>query len=319
MAAYVFRRLGLSVLALWIVTVIIFLLLRVAPGDAVIAAMAQAPGEGTLTLEQIEARREALGLNRPYVVQYIDWLGDIARLDAGVSLASGASVWSELRPRFAVTLELAALTAVLVAVAGPVLGLTAAARRGAWPDRLIRGFTLAALSLPQFWVGLVAILALASWFGYFRATEYWTLWEAPLRNLEQVGLPALVLSLRPIALLVRVVRASALDVLGSDFVRTARAKGLDERPVMVRHVLRSALLPAFTVFAAQVVFLLGGAVVIESVFNLPGLGRALVLGVSLRDYPVVQFLVLVFAVVALAVNFAVDLAYARLDPRVRLA
>lgn len=318
MGAYLARRLLLALFTLWLVTVVVFLLLRVAPGDAVVAAIAQAPGEGTLSAEQIDARREALGLNRPYAVQYFDWLGDLLRLDAGRSLASGASVWSELRPRIAVTAELALISLLLIGIAGPAAGVLAAAFRGQCVDRLVRGAALGLMSLPQFWLGLIIILVLASWFGYFRAVEYQPFWQAPWRNLEQVGLPALVLALRPAALLARVVRTSMLDALGADFVRTARSKGLDERKVLLRHAFRAAMLPALTVFAAQVVFLLGGAVVIESVFNLPGLGRALALGVSLRDYTLVQFLVLAFAVAALTVNLIVDLAYTRLDPRVTL-
>lgn len=319
MGAYLARRLLLALVTVWLVTIVVFLLLRVAPGDAVVAAIAQAPGEGTLTADQIDARREALGLNRAYAVQYFDWLGDLMRLDAGRSLVSGASIWSELRPRFAVTAELALISMLLIGIAGPAAGVLAAAFRGRLIDRIVRGAALGLMSLPQFWVGLVVILVLAGWFGYFRAVEYQPFWQAPWRNLEQVGLPALVLALRPAALLARVVRTSMLDALEADFVRTARSKGLDERTVLVRHVFRAAMLPALTVLAAQVVFLLGGAVVIESVFNLPGLGRALALGVSLRDYPLVQFLVLTFAVAAVVVNLVVDLAYTRLDPRVILA
>ena len=175
------------------------------------------------------------------------------------------------------------------------------------------------MSLPQFWVGLVVVISLASWFGYFRAGEYADFWDDPQRNAEQILLPALILALRPASLVARAIRASVLDVVHSDYVRASRARGLAPVTVARRHVFRNALLPGLTVFGAQMVFLLGGAVIIESVFNLPGLGRGLVLGVSLRDYPLVQFMVIGIASTAILINLAVDIAYARLDPRIRLA
>ncbi|MCH7735667.1 MAG: ABC transporter permease [Chloroflexi bacterium] len=318
MAVYIARRLALAILTLWLVTIIIFVLLRVAPGDAVVAAIAQAPGEGALTVEQVDERREALGLNRPYIVQYADWIGDLATFDSGTSLATGGSVWDDVAPRISVTLELAVFAGLITALLGPTLGMAAAMNAGRPIDHGIRALTVGLMSLPQFWVGLVVVIALASWFGYFRAVEYADLWDDPQRNIEQTLLPALILALRPAALIARVVRASALDIVSSDYVRASRARGLAPGTVAWRHVFRNAMLPGLTVLGAQMVFLLGGAVVIESVFNLPGLGRGLVLGVSLRDYPLVQFMVIGFAATAILINLGVDLAYARLDPRIIL-
>ena len=318
MTGYIARRLALAVLTLWLVTVIVFVLLRVAPGDAVVAAIAQAPGEGALTAEQVDERREALGLNRPYAVQYADWISDLATFDSGTSLVTGGSVWDDVAPRISVTLELALVAGLITALLGPALGMVAAMNAGRPIDHGIRALTFGLMSLPQFWVGLVVVIALASWFGYFRAVEYANLWDDPQRNAEQILLPAVILALRPAALIARVVRASALDIISSDYVRASRARGLTPAVVARRHVFRNAILPGFTVFGAQMIFLLGGAVVMESVFNLPGLGRGLVLGVSLRDYPLVQFMVIGFASTAILVNLAVDLAYARLDPRIRL-
>ena len=318
MAGYIARRLALAILTLWLVTVIIFLLLRVAPGDAVVAAVAQAPGEGALTAEQVDEQRDALGLNRHYIVQYADWIGDLATFDSGTSLTTGGSVWDDVAPRISVTLELAIVAGLITALLGPALGMAAAMNAGKSIDHGVRVLTVGLMSLPQFWVGLVVVIALASWFGYFRAVEYADLWDDPQRNLEQILLPALILALRPAALIARIVRASALDVVSSDYVRASRARGLTPGTVARRHIFRNAMLPGLTVLGTQMVFLLGGAVVIESVFNLPGLGRGLVLGVSLRDYPLVQFMVIGFASTAILVNLAIDLVYVWLDPRIRL-
>ena len=318
MGRYLASRLLLTLVGLWLVTVVIFLVLRVAPGDAVLAAAAQAPGEATLTLSQIESQRAALGLDRSYPVQYANWIADLLTMDSGRSVVTGRSVWDELAPRIAVTAELAFIASLLSAVLGVSLGLIAATRRGSRVDAVIRWGSLFALSVPQFWLGLITIIFVASWLGYFFwATEYAHFWSDPLRNAEQVMIPAIILAMRPTALIARVTRNAALDVLSSDYIRATRARGLPPRLITIRHVLPAALIPVTTVFGGQIVFLLGGAVVVESVFNLPGLGRALIDGVAFRDYPLLQFLVTALAVVAASVNLLVDFAYTLLDPRVR--
>ena len=315
---HLIERLLLSLVGLWLVTIVIFLLLRVAPGDAVVAAAAQAPGEATLTFAQISSQRAALGLDRPYPVQYASWIGDLLTLDSGRSVVTGRSVWDELAPRIAVTAELAVVASLLTGVLGVSLGLLAATRRGGRVDALVRWGSLLALSVPQFWLGLITIIFVASWLGYFFwATEYAHFWSDPLRNIEQVLIPAIILAMRPIALIARVARNGALDVLSSDYIRAARARGLPPGLITFKHVMPATLIPVITVFGGQVVYLLGGAVVIESVFNLPGLGRALIDGVAFRDYSLLQFLVTSLAVVAVTVNLLIDFAYTLLDPRVR--
>jgi len=311
------RRGAVMLITLWAVTLLAFVLLRVAPGDAALGALARSPGEGFLTPDQIEARRHALGLDRTYMNQYLDWLWGLVRLDAGRSLASGIPVLEELAPRFAVTLELAALTTLLVAGLAVPAGLIAASRAGSWVDRGVRAAALSFLALPSFWVGLLLLLALASWFGFFRAVDYAAPSVDLWRNLQQVGPAALVLALRPAGLLTRVIRASSIEALAADYVRAARARGVGEAAIVWRHVLRTAAPHAVTVLGAQVVYLLGGAIVVEQLFSLPGLGRAMASAVLARDYPVVQLLVLAFGVVAISVNLAVDMAHGLLDPRVR--
>jgi len=314
---YLARRAALLLVTLWAVTVLAFVLLRVAPGDAALAAVARSPGEGSLTSEQLESRRRALGLDRPYARQYIDWLASTVRLDAGRSHASGIPVLEELAPRYAVTLELAALTTLFVVGFAVPSGLLAARACGAWIDRAVRTVALSFLCLPAFWVGLLAILALSSWFDWFRAVDYASPTADLWRNLQQIGPAALVLSLRPAGLLTRIVRSSTLEVLTQDHVRGARARGVSGASVLWRHAFRIAAPHVITVLGTQVVLLLGGAVVVEQVFNLPGLGRSVAAAVLARDYPMVQFLVLVFGAVAVSINLAVDLAHGMLDPRVR--
>ncbi len=317
MASYIARRAALMLATLWLLTLLAFALLRVAPGDAALAALAQSPGEGFLTAEQLESRRHALGLDRSYVRQYADWMWGLARLDAGRSIASGLPVFEELAPRYAVTLELAAVTVLLTTAFAVPAGILAAYRSGTWIDRAVRAAALSALAVPSFWVGLIVLLTLAAWFGYFSAIDYAPPTADLWRNLQQIGPAAVVLALRPAGLLTRVVRSTTVEALALDHVRAARAKGVGEVAVVWRHAFRTAAPHVLTVLGAQAVYLLGGAVVVEQVFNLPGLGRSVAAGVLARDYPTVQFLVLAFGAVAMAVNLAVDLLHGALDPRVR--
>ena len=316
---YLLKRLALSAVTLWLVTVVVFVLVRVLPGDAVVAASAQSPGEGSLTRAEIDAGRAALGLDRSLVVQYGEWFGDLIALDAGESFVTGSSVWSEIRPRLSVTLELALVALIITAVGGTTLGVFSASTEGSKFDVAVRSFSLLAASVPQFWIALFLVVVMASWWGYFIPVEYSHIWDDPGRNAQQILIPAVILALRPLALLTRVMRASSIEVLSTDYIRAARARGLLSRDVLFRHVLRNALIPSLTVLAAQSVFLLGGAVVIESVFNLPGVGRALVQAISFRDYPIIQFLTLLIALGAVFINLGVDILYWSIDPRIKPA
>lgn len=317
MTRYLVRRAVLSAITIWLVTLIAFVLLRVAPGDAVLAAMARSPGEGTLTDQQLEQRRADLGLDRSYPVQYFAWLDGLARLDAGNSLVSGIPVSEEVAPRIAVTIELSLLALALAGVTGAVTGVIAAGARGGRFDAGASVASMAGLSAPAFWLGLLVVLAVAIWFDLFVAAGYRPIWEDPAGNLLRMIPAAAVLAVRPGALIFRVVRTATVEVLESDFVRTARAKGLGRTRILWGHAFRASALPGLTVLGAQTVFLLSGSVVIEQVFGLPGLGRLLTDGVLSRDYPVVQFLVMLFGLFAVMANLVVDFAYSRLDPRVR--
>jgi peptide/nickel transport system permease protein len=316
-AAYIARRAALGLLTLWLVSIAIFGLIRVAPGDAVTAALALAPGEGGLTAEQIEQRRNELGLNRSWAVQHMDWLGDVTRGDFGRSLATGAPVIEDLRPRVAVTLELAALSLALAVIAGIGGGLLAATRKGGTLDFALRGLAFAGLSIPAFWTGLLSIVAVSAWTGVFLAGRFEPFTTDPLRNLAALMPAAAVLAVRPSALMLRVARNSTLEASLSQFFLLARLKGASAGSATARHAFRASALPSATVLGAQAVFMLGGAVVVEQVFGLPGLGRGLVNATLARDYPMVQATVMLFAIFAVCVNLGVDLLYVRLDPRVR--
>lgn len=316
---YLARRIALGVLTLWLITLAAFLLLRIAPGDAVTAAVARSPGEGGLAATDIDKLREELGLNRSWPVQYVDWLGDAVRLDPGRSLATSRSVVDEIRPRLAVTVELALFALAMTVIVGLGGGLIAARFAHALPDTLIRSGAFVALSMPSFWLALVLIVAIASWTGHFLALGYEPFSSSPLANLGAVLPAAAVLAIRPVAIVLRVVRASTLEAAGTQYFLMARARGLSRQFALAKHAFRSAMLPSVTVVGAQAVFMLGGAVVIEQVFGLPGLGRLLVESVLARDFPVVESLVLLFGVTAVSVNLLVDLAYVRLDPRLRIA
>ncbi len=317
-ANYLARRAALSALTLLLITIIAFILMRVAPGDAVLAAMARAPGEMSLSAEDIESRRAALGLDRSYPAQYLSWMGGLARLDAGRSITSGIPVGSEVAPRIAATIELALLSTLIAGLTGTFAGAIAAWKGGRF-DLVCRTLALAGLSAPAFWLGLIVVIALAVWANVFIASGYAQPWEDAWANFTRMGPAALTLAVRPAALVFRVVRISTAGVLGSDFVRAARARGLSESAILWGHAFRASALPGLTALGAQAVFLLSGSVVIEQVFGIPGLGRSLTEGVLTRDYPLVQFLVLLFGIFALLANFAVDVLYMKLDPRVRLA
>ncbi len=310
------RRSVSSVITLWVVTLIVFFLLRVAPGDAVIGALSQSPGEGFFSAEQIDARRHELGIDRSWPEQYATWLYNIVRLDPGRSMTSGAPITDELGYRLIVTLEITIIATLLIVFIGVPAGVMAAGRPGTIIDLAIRSFMLTLLALPAFWVGLSAILAMAAWFGYFTPPDYAQLWQNPLRNLQQIGPAAAVLAIGPTAVLARVTRVVTIEAMYRDYTRVARAKGLSEGALLWRHAFRSVAPHSLTVLGAQVVFLMGGAVVVEQVFNLPGIGRGLVDAVLPRDNTPVQFMDFVFAITALTANLIIDLVHIYLDPRV---
>ena len=258
-----------------------------------------------------------LGLDQPVVKQYFTWLGNVLQGDLGTSMINRRPVTTEIRDRLYTTLELSILAgAFAVALALPI-GVYSALKQDKFPDVALRVLTVGWLAMPSFWVGSMLITLPAKWWGYSPPVGYVQFWDDPLKNLEQLYLPAFALGLALSATLARITRSSMLEVLRQDYVRTARAKGLAERVVLSKHALKNAMLPVITLFGLQLGFLIGGTVVLESLFALPGLGTLLLQSVLTKDFPEIQGLVLFFALVIVLINLAIDLSYGWLDPRVK--
>lgn len=316
MAPYLARRVLLLVPTLLGIALAVFLLLRALPGDPAVF-IATRGGEGTASEAEVAAVRERLGLADPLPLQFGRFLSGIVTLQAGDSLWTGRPVFPEVLARLPLTLELALLGAAFSVLLGVPLGLAAAVRRGTLIDHALRLFTLGGVMIPNFWLAALLVLGLSVYLQWSPPLGYTALTADPLRNLEQLAVPALALGYRLAALVARMTRSALLEVLGQDYVRTARAKGLGERGVVLGHGLRNTLLPVITVLGVQAGSLLAGAVVMETVFTLPGMGRLLVDAVQHRDYPTIQGALLVFATLVALVNLVVDTAYAWADPRVR--
>lgn len=314
MLVFLGRRLLLTIPSLLGVALVVFVLMRSVPGDVVTALIGQVED---ISPERIAELRRMFGLDLPVHVQFGQWLGAALQGDLGHSLRTGRSVSLDLGLRFPVTLQLT-LMSMLIALAMAVpIGVTAARHRGRWPDVLGSAFVLVGLSIPNFFLAILLILLFSLRLGWLPPAGYVPILEDPVENLRRMLLPALSLGLILAAATTRIMRSAMLEVLGRDFVRTAHAKGLAERNVTMRHALRNALIPVVTVVGLQFGALLGGAVIIEQVFSLPGIGRFALEGINLRDYPVVQGAVLLIAAAFVVVNLLVDVIYALIDPRVR--
>lgn len=316
MTTYVVGRLLLMIPTLLGVAVLTFAIMRVVPGDVVVLRYSQS---GAVPQEVIDAERRELGLDRPLPEQFVEWMADIVRLDFGRSLWTDRPVIDEIKGRFGISLELALLATLLATSLALPLGVIAAVKQDTWVDYLIRVFSIGGLAMPSFWLGILVILGLVVAFGWAPPLIFVPLWEDPIENLAQLIWPAVVVGYRYSAVATRMTRSSVLEVLREDYVRTARAKGLKETLVIVRHALRNSLLPVVTVLSLEFAFLFGGLVVTEQVFNVNGLGKLLVDAVAQRDYTLVQALVLIFAFLFVFVNFVVDLIYGVLDPRIKFA
>lgn len=315
MLLYIGQRALLACLTFVLVTMVIFGAVRALPGDAVLAAFEDSGGGATE--EYLAAVREDMGLNRPFYVQYFTWLGDVLQGDFGKSFISRQDVSVPLRQALPVTLELTGLAVVFAVVMSVPLGVLGALTRGSFIDYGTRMIAVIGMTIPNFVFGMVALLIGVRWFGWLPPISYRPITEDPISNLTQFILPAVILGTSLAAGLTRFTRSAVLEVLQKDYVRTARAKGLGGRAVISRHVLRNSLIPVITVLGLQVSAVIGGTIVVEQIFNLPGVGRMLVTGVAKRDYPEVQAGVTVVALGVILVNLLVDISYGLLDPRIR--
>ncbi len=319
MRTYLLKRLLLFIPTAFGVSVFIFVMLHTIPGDyATALLLGGEPGEEyDASDEQFQKIREQLGLHGSLPQQYARWLGNFFKGDFGTSWTNRKPVWDRMAPRIFLSFELGVLAVSLAMVLGTVGGVISAVRQDTWVDYLLRGTSMTMQAMPGFWVALMVIAALVAIWGWKPPIEYRHLWDDPVRNISVLLLPAFLVGLRSSAEILRMTRSSVLEVLREDYVRTAEAKGLYRSKVLGQHVLRNALLPVTTLAGFEVVFLMGGQVIIEQVFNLHGIGKLFIQGVAARDYPVVQAIVMFVALVVLLANLVVDVMYAWLDPRIR--
>jgi peptide/nickel transport system permease protein len=318
MRRYLLQRLAAAVPVLVGVSIIVFVIMRVAPGDVAQMLLGGESG-GSAGAQELRQLRHQLGLDRPYYLQYVDYLGALVRLDPGQSLWTSRPVMAELDRRIPVTLELAVLAVGISWVIALPTGVLSAVFQDTWVDYVFRVFSIAGLAMPVFWMGTLLVFLLALQFHWMPPLGYVSLVDHPWHNVQQFIWPALILGYATAAILSRITRSTVLEVLREDYVRTARAKGLRGAVVVGRHVLKNAMAPVLTLSAVQMGNLLGGAVISETIFTLPGVGRFLVDAILHRDYPVVQTIVILFAVVVVVLNLATDLLYAWIDPRTRYA
>jgi peptide/nickel transport system permease protein len=312
LGSYLVRRFGLMLITLFGISVIIFLMLRVAPGNIADILFDAA---GFVDQSEKHAIMAQLGLDKPLVVQYASWIGGLLHGDLGYSYVTDRPALAEILPRIPVTARVAGLALTFAVVIGVPLGVVSAVRQDTRLDYLLRVASLSGLSMPAFWLGLLVLMASVAWFGtipiYSDAPK--SVWA----GLAMYSIPAAVVGFRSSALMMRLTRSSMLEVLRQDYIRTARSKGASERVVHYRHALKNAVLPVVTVIGIEAAFLMGGLIVTETVFNIPGVARFLVEAIRWRDYPVVQNLIMYIAIIVVVINFAVDMLYAVLDPRIK--
>ena len=312
MYQFVLRRAVLSIPTLIIVSFLIFGMIRLNP-DSVVAARL---GEG-YTPEQAELIKDEYGLNNPIATEYVAWLGRVVRGDWGESAYTSKSVLSEMGPKIGVTLELAFLALVFAVIVGVPVGVYSAMRQDRWPDYVLRSFAIFGLSVPGFLIATVVLALLAKQFQWIPPIRYHGLIDDPLKNLQQMWMPAVIVSLATSAQVMRFARTMMLDVLRQDYIRTAWSKGLRERAIITQHALKNAMLPVITVIGLTLATLIGGTVTFEQIFGIPGLGRHLILAVAQKDFAVVQGVALFFSIAVVTVNLIVDVSYTVLDPRAR--
>ncbi len=316
MAKYTIKRILLLIPTLLVVCIIVFALLRIVPGSALDQIIYKYSTAG------IEVDREAvaakLGMDKPAIQQFFIWVANLCRGDMGDSLFQSESVWSIISRQLPVTLELGILTLILTNVISIPLGLFCAARQDAISDQVIRVISVILMSLPVFWIGTLVLIYPAKWWGFAPATKYVPFLQNPIQNLSMFIIPSLLGAMTQAGAQIRMVRTMTLEVMRQDYIRTAWAKGVGERRVLFRHAFRNSMIPIITIIGSSVAGLVGGSVILENMFSLPGIGAQMVTALNNRDYPLVQGCVLIFSIFVMIVNLIVDLTYKLIDPRVEL-
>ena len=317
MLRYTVNRVLLTIPTLLGVAVLVFFMLRIIPGD-IVEVKLRGDG-GAVTQETIEMERHRLGLDKPLMIQFKDWMVGVVTFNYGISMWTERPVMEEIAIRLELSLEVAILATLIAILLAIPLGTTAALYRDTWIDYFMRIVTIGGLSIPSFWFGMLIMLSLLAAFNWLPPITFTPIYVDPIANLTQLIWPAAAVGYRYCAVTARMIRSSLLEVLSEDYIRTARAKGVQEKLVISRHALRNALLPAITVIALEFTFLIGGLVVTEQVFNLNGIGQLFVQSVTRNDFTLIQGMVMLIAAFYVFVNLAVDLLYAVFDPRIRYA
>ena len=314
MGKYIVRRILAAIPSLLFVSIIIFGILRFLPGDSLDANLETL---GFVTDEDLARMRAELGLDQPLVVQYFDWASGVLVGDFGQSLRTEEDVLPAIAKRMRVSVQIALMAMILAIMLAIPLGVLSAVKQNTWIDYGARAFSIAGLSIPDFFIATVLLLVLSLYVGWLPEFGWYAPWENPSKNFQALIFPALIVGYRFSAVSARMMRSTMLEVLRQDYVRTARAKGLTNRQVIMKHALRNSILPVVTIMGTQLSFLLNGLVIIETIFALPGMGRLAFESVQFRDYTVVQGVTMIMAVLFLSVNLIVDLSYAFIDPRIR--
>ena len=319
MQTYILKRILLFVPTMFLVTVMVFLLMRLIPGDPALAYLVGDEGEGSFTQEQLAELRAELGTDRSLIVQYGTWIWDMVRLDFGTSVFYRTPIGDDLKQKIPITIELAILAVLMAAAVAIPLGIVSAVRQDTAIDYVARVISIGGVAMPTFWVGILVIYFLVKWFDYLPIFGYVHLWDNPVKNLEQLYLPAIALGFNNMSIVARVTRSSMLEVLREDYVRTARSKGLSDFVVIGRHALKNALLPVVTISGLEFQQLIAGTIIIERIFAVPGMGSLMIDAIFHRDYTTVQSTVMVITFFVVTINLMVDLLYGWLDPRIRYA
>jgi peptide/nickel transport system permease protein len=317
MINYIIRRLLLAVLTLWLVTLVVFFALRLLPGDPLTIFMGQSASSGTMSADQLEHMRVEYGLDKPVIVQYLTWLGGIATGNLGTSIHYHEKVSKLMSERFPITLYLGTLAILVNVICGSFLGLAAAVRRGSAIDAAATTLANIGMCIPVFWLGLLLMYAFGLKLGWLPIAGYTSPFEDFWLSTKKIVMPVICLSIVGMAYTARQMRSSMLEVIHQDYIRTAWSKGLTERVVVLRHALRNSLIPVVTLLGIGVSMVFGGAVLVETVFAIPGVGRLLVTSIFAQDYVVIQSGVLVICSIIIIVNLLVDISYGWLDPRIR--
>jgi peptide/nickel transport system permease protein len=319
MTVYIVRRLLMALFCLFMVTLIIFFAMRLLPGDPLIIYIGQTAALGGMSDEALDKMRHEYGLDKPIIVQYLNWVTGVVRLDFGDSIFYHMPVGTLLWERYPVTINLGLEAFVISTVLGILAGVLAAIRRSRWADKIVTPLSYIGITIPVFWLGILMIYFFGLKLNWLPIIGYTSPFEDFWMSTKQAIMPVICLSIGALAGIARQTRSSMLEVIRQDYIRTAWSKGLRERIIIIKHALKNSLIPVITILGLQLGFIIGGSVIVETVFSIPGIGYLMVTSIFAQDYSVVQSCTLVFAVVVVFANLVVDIAYGWLDPRIQYA